>query len=171
MRALRVAAGSLRARARSARAVRARTVPAGAVLRRHAAGPRLAHRRRALLLRDRLRLRAAGLRDAAVRAVARQRARSIARRLHRRRAGALLQLDVGALTGRYGKQARRLARSFLESGLYAIGATDLHSARDAHAWVGEALAELHALSGDAGLSRMMGENPGRILRGEALPEP
>ena len=41
------------------------------------------------------------------------------------RLGARLQLDVGALVNRYGPSARRLARDFLEEGLYAVAATDL----------------------------------------------
>jgi protein-tyrosine phosphatase len=85
------------------------------------------------------------------------------------RAGALLQLDVGALTGRYGKQARKLARSFLADGLYAVAATDLHSPRDAQAWVGEAIEELRALAGEEALRRLLDDTPGRILGDELLP--
>jgi protein-tyrosine phosphatase len=86
------------------------------------------------------------------------------------RAGALLQLDVGALTGRYGRLARRLARAFLADGLYAVAATDLHAPRDAEAWVGDAIAELRALAGEREVERLFAENPGRVLRGEPVPE-
>ncbi len=83
-------------------------------------------------------------------------------------AGALLQLDVGALTGRYGPEAKRWARTLLDDGLYAVGATDLHAPVNARGWVGEALAELRKRAGDAVFVRMMSERPGRILRGEPV---
>jgi protein-tyrosine phosphatase len=84
------------------------------------------------------------------------------------RAGALLQLDVGALTGRYGSTAKRLARAFLEEGLYALGATDLHAPVGARDWVGRALAELRARAGEQAFERLMRDHPARLLAGEAL---
>lgn len=86
------------------------------------------------------------------------------------RAGAHLQLDVGALIGRYGKTARRLSREFLGEGLYAVAATDLHSPRDAAKWVGDSIAELKNLAGEAEAERMLRHGPAAILRGEAPPE-
>jgi protein-tyrosine phosphatase len=83
------------------------------------------------------------------------------------RAGALLQLDVGAVIGRYGRTARKLARSFLDDGLYAVASTDLHSPTDAARWVGESIAELRHLVGDARAEALLGENPAAILRGES----
>jgi protein-tyrosine phosphatase len=84
------------------------------------------------------------------------------------RAGGLLQLDVGALTGRYGGTAKKLARAFLEEGLYALGATDLHGPVGAREWVGRALAELRSRVGEQAFSRLMSFHPERILAGEAL---
>ncbi len=84
------------------------------------------------------------------------------------RAGALLQLDVGALTGRYGGTAKKLSRAFLEEGLYALGATDLHGPVGAREWVGRALAELRGRVGEQAFSQLMGGNPARLLAGEAL---
>ncbi len=84
------------------------------------------------------------------------------------RAGALLQLDVGALTGRYGGTAKKLARAFLEEGLYAVGATDLHGPVGAREWVGKALEELRSRAGERAFSRMMGSSPARLLAGEPL---
>ena len=83
-------------------------------------------------------------------------------------AGALLQLDIGALTGRYGPEAKKAARSLLDDGLYAIGATDVHSPVGAREWIAEALAELRRRAGDAAFDRMMSERPARILRGEPV---
>jgi protein-tyrosine phosphatase len=84
------------------------------------------------------------------------------------RAGALLQLDVGALTGRYGGTAKRLARDFLEDGLYALGATDLHGPVGAREWVGRALAELRSRAGERAFTRMVATSPARMLAGEVL---
>ena len=85
------------------------------------------------------------------------------------RLGARLQLDLGALVNRYGPVARRLARSFLEEGLYAVAATDLHGPTGARDWVGKALAELRVRAGNAGVTELLGTNPGAVLRGEDLP--
>jgi protein-tyrosine phosphatase len=84
------------------------------------------------------------------------------------RLGARLQLDVGALVNRYGPAARRLARDFLDEGLYGVAATDLHGPVDARLWVGKALQELEARAGAEALKALLSEHPERILRGEAL---
>ncbi|HSP80829.1 MAG TPA: CpsB/CapC family capsule biosynthesis tyrosine phosphatase [Myxococcaceae bacterium] len=84
------------------------------------------------------------------------------------RAGALLQLDVGALTGRYGGTAKKLARAFLEDGLYTLGATDLHGPVGAREWVGKALAELRSRAGERAFTRLMATAPTRMLAGESL---
>ncbi len=83
-------------------------------------------------------------------------------------AGAVLQLDIGALTGRYGSDAKKLARTFLDEDLYGIGATDLHGAVGARDWVGKALKELRGRAGDRAFEQLMSTTPGRILRGESL---
>ncbi len=84
------------------------------------------------------------------------------------RAGALLQLDVGALIGRYGGTPKKLARAFLEDGLYAVGATDLHGPVGARDWVGRSLAELRSRAGEAAFACLMRDNPSRLLAGESL---
>ncbi len=84
------------------------------------------------------------------------------------RSGALLQLDVGALIGRYGRSAQKLARQFLDDELYAIGATDLHSPVKASEWVGESLSALERVVGGAGLERLMATHPAAILRGQPV---
>lgn len=83
-------------------------------------------------------------------------------------AGALLQLDIGSLIGRYGPVAKKVARTLLDEGLYAIGATDLHSPVGAKDWVGKSLKELRSRAGEQAYERMMGASPRRILRGESL---
>ncbi len=84
------------------------------------------------------------------------------------RGGALLQLDVGALMGRYGGTAKKLARTFLEDGLYAIGATDLHGPVGARDWVGKSLTELRGKVGERAFTRLMSTAPSRLLKGEPL---
>jgi protein-tyrosine phosphatase len=84
-------------------------------------------------------------------------------------AGALLQLDIGALIGRYGKVAQKLSKSFLDEGLYAVAATDLHSPVGAEGWLGEAIAALGKGWGAQTVQRLLGDNPAALLRGEALP--
>ncbi|WP_373048279.1 tyrosine-protein phosphatase [Vulgatibacter sp.] len=86
------------------------------------------------------------------------------------RGGAYLQLDIGALIGRYGPSAKKLARAFLADGLYAVAATDLHSPRDAAKWVGDSIAELKALAGEAEALRLLRDGPAAILRGAVPPE-
>lgn len=84
------------------------------------------------------------------------------------RAGALLQLDLGALNGRYGSMAKRLSHAFLDEGLYAIAATDLHGPVGAREWVGAAIDTLRSKVGDEGVTRMLATHPHRLLEGHAL---
>jgi protein-tyrosine phosphatase len=84
------------------------------------------------------------------------------------RLGAALQLDVGALTGRYGRAARKLAERLLGDGLYAVAATDLHGPVEAERWVSEALEALARRAGAAEAGRLTRDNPRRVLAGEEL---
>ena len=81
------------------------------------------------------------------------------------RAGALLQLDMGALIGRYGKAAEKLARQFLSEGLYAVAATDLHSPVNAAAWVGDSLKALEKAVGRAAFEDLVSRRPAALLEG------
>ena len=85
--------------------------------------------------------------------------------------GARLQLDLGALSGRYGPVARRTARTLLDDGLYAVAATDLHAPAGARRWIERALAELRACAGDAAVERLFRDAPARILAGETVEMP
>ncbi|HET9595246.1 MAG TPA: CpsB/CapC family capsule biosynthesis tyrosine phosphatase [Anaeromyxobacteraceae bacterium] len=82
--------------------------------------------------------------------------------------GAALQLNVGALTGRHGRQARLLAERFLDRGLYAVAGTDLHAPDAADEWIADALETLAERAGGAVLRRLCDENPRRALAGEDL---
>ncbi|MBE2252222.1 MAG: protein tyrosine phosphatase [Myxococcus sp.] len=82
--------------------------------------------------------------------------------------GAVLQLDVGALIGRYGKTPQRLARQLLDDGLYGIAATDLHSPVGAEQWVGESLRALLKHVGAAAFGALTETTPGLILKGQPV---
>lgn len=84
------------------------------------------------------------------------------------RAGALLQLDLGALNGRYGRTAKKLSHAFLDAGSYAVAATDLHGPTGAREWVGAAIETLRAKVGDAGVTRLLSTHPHRLLEGQSL---
>jgi len=81
------------------------------------------------------------------------------------RGGALLQLDIAALVGRYGPGAKKLARSFLDEGLYAIAASDMHSPVGADKWLSESIAALEKAVGRKGLDALLAETPAQLLRG------
>ncbi|HUB05412.1 MAG TPA: CpsB/CapC family capsule biosynthesis tyrosine phosphatase [Myxococcales bacterium] len=83
--------------------------------------------------------------------------------------GARLQMELGALTNRYGPEARKLAERFLDDGLYAVAATDLHGPVGAERWIPEAIDELRRRAGEAAVDRLLRDNPARALRGEPMP--
>ncbi len=83
-------------------------------------------------------------------------------------AGALLQLDLGALVGRYGRRAEKLARKFLDDGLYAVAATDLHAPVGTRDWVARSLRALESACGAAQRTTLLAENPRRVLEGKPL---
>ncbi len=84
-----------------------------------------------------------------------------------REAGALLQVNGGSLLGSYGDRVGRRARLLLDEGLVDLVASDHHGdfRPDDPGPVAGALA---SLVGEAGMRRLMAENPGRILDGEAV---
>ena len=84
------------------------------------------------------------------------------------RAGAYLQLDLGALIGRYGPKARKVARALLEENLYSVAATDLHSPRGAGDWLRRALEELRKVAGEEAFTVLMKDNPCKMLAGESV---
>jgi len=79
--------------------------------------------------------------------------------------GALLQLDIGSLIGRYGKTAEKLARKFLDAGLYWVAATDLHSPVGAEKWLSESLKALEKAVGAKAASQLLSERPAKLLSG------
>jgi protein-tyrosine phosphatase len=84
------------------------------------------------------------------------------------RLGGALQLNLGALTGRHGRHARKIAERLLDEGLYAVAGTDLHTPDGAGEWIAEAIATLEERAGREALTRLCVENPRRALAGEEL---
>jgi len=83
-------------------------------------------------------------------------------------AGAMLQLELGAPVGRYGKAARKVAERILADDLYAVAATDLHGPLGADRWIPEAIEALFDRVGAEHARALLADNPGRLLRGEPL---
>jgi protein-tyrosine phosphatase len=79
-------------------------------------------------------------------------------------AGAIPQLDLMSLVGRYGRQPQRAAERLLSEGLYYLACSDAHRAVDVDL-VRDAIARLRALVGREEADALMGENPRRILAG------
>lgn len=84
------------------------------------------------------------------------------------RAGAALQLDMGAVIGRYGKTAQKLSRQFLDDGLYALAATDLHSPVGAERWVGDSLTALEKHVGATAFTALVETHPRQVLLGQSV---
>jgi len=85
--------------------------------------------------------------------------------------GALLQVNVGSLTGHYrgsSPQSERLAWEMIESGLVDVLATDHHGPRRSGVSPREALEALIARGELALAERAMAEIPGRILRDDPV---
>lgn len=81
---------------------------------------------------------------------------------------AALLVDVAALAGAHGPRAGEAARWLVEDGLAHACASDVHSADDARA-AGEGIAWLKKRMGTPALTRLLDENPRRILQGD-LPD-
>jgi protein-tyrosine phosphatase len=79
-----------------------------------------------------------------------------------------LLVDVAALAGAHGPRAGEAARWLVEDGRAHACASDVHSADDARA-AGEGIAWLRKRMGEAGVRRLLDDNPRRILQGE-LPD-
>jgi len=79
--------------------------------------------------------------------------------------GALPQLDLMSLVGKYGRRPQRAAERMLEEELYFAACTDCHRPDDVEL-VAEALERLAELVGEDGAQALTNENPRAILRGE-----
>jgi len=81
---------------------------------------------------------------------------------------AALLVDVAALAGAHGPRAGDAARWLVADGVAHACASDVHCADDARA-AADGIAWIKKRLGDAAVTRLLDENPRRILQGE-LPE-
>lgn len=79
--------------------------------------------------------------------------------------GTLLQLDVAALVGKYGRAPRKAAEALLDEGWYYLACSDAHAARDVDD-VRRAIDELFARAGDEEARWLLSGGPRSILTGE-----
>ncbi len=78
--------------------------------------------------------------------------------------GALMLLDVAALSGKYGKQPRKCAERLLDDGYYAAACSDAHRPDDVDA-VAEGIERLEKRAGKDEAAYLLGEGPRGILEG------
>lgn len=81
------------------------------------------------------------------------------------RANCALVVDLGAVAGYHGRREGKAARGFLEQGLAHAVASDIHSAADLRG-AAEGVAWIKKRLGERTLSRLLDENPRRIVAGE-----
>jgi protein-tyrosine phosphatase len=77
-----------------------------------------------------------------------------------------LQMDLMALTGKYGRSACAAAERMLEEGVYTVAASDAHSPDDVPE-VAKGIERLYKLVGDEEALLLLSENPRCLLEGLA----
>ena len=80
-------------------------------------------------------------------------------------ANCALVVDLAALAGYHGRREGKAARAYLENGLAHAVASDVHSPADLRG-AAEGVAWIKKRLGQATLTRLLDENPRRILAGE-----
>lgn len=83
-------------------------------------------------------------------------------------AGAMTQLDLMSLVGRYGDRPRRVAERMLEEGAYDIACSDAHRPEDVE-HVARAIERLRALVGPDEVRALLVTNPTGVLDGSYDP--
>jgi protein-tyrosine phosphatase len=83
-------------------------------------------------------------------------------------AGAMTQLDLMSLVGRYGDRPRRVAERMLEEGAYDIACSDAHRPEDVD-HVSKAIDRLRALVGADEVVALLSTNPRGVLDGSYDP--
>jgi protein-tyrosine phosphatase len=78
--------------------------------------------------------------------------------------GAVLQLDVAALDGKYGRAARKAAELLLDEGFYGLASSDAHKPSDVEA-VARGIERLHERAGGEEARYLLVEGPLDLLEG------
>ncbi len=79
-------------------------------------------------------------------------------------AGALLQLDVAALVGKYGRAPQRAAEQLVEEGWYTLACSDAHKRADVDD-VARGIERLAVLAGEEEVRFLFHEGPSAVLEG------
>ncbi len=82
--------------------------------------------------------------------------------------GALCQLNVGSITGKYGDAVKKRAELFLKSRMIHLLGSDTHNADKGSANYVQGLAEIEKLVGRAKAIELRKINPRQVIRGEEL---
>jgi len=85
-----------------------------------------------------------------------------------RRQGVGVQVTASALEGEWGRKAQRAAEAWLKEGLVDFLATDAHGTGRRPPRLRAAVDLAASWIGAEAAGRLVGENPGKVLRGEAL---
>ncbi|MCB9619311.1 MAG: protein tyrosine phosphatase [Sandaracinus sp.] len=80
-------------------------------------------------------------------------------------AGAVPQLDLMSLVGRYGRHPQRAAERLLDEGFYYLACSDAHRPADVEL-VGRGIERLRELVGREEADAMLGDHPRRVLAGD-----
>jgi protein-tyrosine phosphatase len=83
-------------------------------------------------------------------------------------AGALAQLDVMSLVGRYGRTPQRAAERMLQEEVYHLASSDCHRVEHVEI-VADAIARLQELVGEDEAQMLLGDNPRALLEGRLEP--
>ena len=78
--------------------------------------------------------------------------------------GALAQLDLMSLVGKYGRKPKHTAERLLEEGLYFIASSDSHKPADVPL-VAQAIERLRELVGDDEARQLLSDHPQQVLAG------
>lgn len=78
--------------------------------------------------------------------------------------GTLLQLDVCALVGKYGRRAEKAAHKMLDDGAYYVASSDAHRPRDVDE-TAKAIERLHKVAGPDEARFLLSEGPLDVLEG------
>jgi tyrosine-protein phosphatase YwqE len=82
-------------------------------------------------------------------------------------AGYRIQINLGSLTGMYGRKTRKAAQWLLAKDLVDFVGSDAHTPAQAAEAFGEGFAELTESVDPATLQRLLVDNPRKLLQGEA----
>ncbi len=83
--------------------------------------------------------------------------------------GALIQMNAGSLTGLFGSTVKKLARNLLKKGWVHTLASDVHSLNHRGPDLQKAVAAAAEVVGLAAASRLVQDNPQRIIEGKPWP--